>query len=234
MPDLDQRMTLAVILKNFPYAGHVLQRHGLDDLLCWLGTPLQEACRELKLDVARVLQDIAADGLAPPKPRSTLVVDPGSEDEALAAAEAEREEIEAELTAEEPEEEPAPPPSPDAAIPDVAAMFRARPKPEPVQKPRPTQRPTHKPTGKPTGKPALDPAQQAKLEAEARARAEEDRKASESLPDVAAMFRARPAAPPPPPTEEEQAAQEPQKGLVVPPKDSGSVLSKVMSWDRPE
>lgn len=232
MPDLDQRMTLAVILKNFPYAGHVLQRHGLDDLLCWLGTPLQEACRQLKLDPARIVADIALDGLEPPKPRSTLIVDPGSEKDALAAAQAERDEIEAELTAEEPEQAPPQPLTPEQQLPDVAAMFRARPAAEPAAKraPKPTA------AGAPATKPApkLDPAAQAKAEAEAKAKAEKEAELSASLPDVASMFRGRPVAPPPAEAAAEQPEQGPQKGLVVPPKDSGSVLSKVMSWDRPD
>lgn len=55
---LDVRETVNVIVRTFPGASSVLRRHGLDDLLWWAGTPLDEACRAQGIDVEGVAEEI--------------------------------------------------------------------------------------------------------------------------------------------------------------------------------
>ena len=221
MRDPDVRDTVGELLKQWPFATHVLKRHGIEDLLWWSGTKLGDVCRELKLDPAPILADVMREGLEPPKPRSAMVFDPGSEQEVKAAAEAERAEIEAELADYEAEAEAAaqPPAPPEQEIPDVAAMFKARPA-QPAQ-PRPKRT-------APPPKPAA-PQKPALSEEEARARAEAEAALAAEIPDVAKALRGRPVAPPPPPPEAE--APDPK---AMPAGEDGSLLSQIMKWGKPE
>lgn len=231
VPDL--RTTIGVIMKAYPYAGHVLKKHGLDDLLWWSGTALEDACKQLKLDPAALAEEIARDGMEPPRARSNLIVAPGSEQDALEAAAAER----ARLTAERAADVAAAAAEAEAVearaaavekeqIPDVAALYRGRPAdPQPPPRPRPAAAAPQKPQ-----KP-LSEAEQAEARAKAEAKAKAEAELAASIPDVSAMFRARPTSAPPPPAADGQEPPVEKGQLPVPPKDDkDSMLSKIMSW----
>lgn len=219
---------IGVILKTWPYAGHVLKRYGLDDLLWLSGTSLEAACKQVGADPAALAEEIAREGMEPPRARSNLVVGPGSEQEALEAAAAERARIEAEFqaeaarAAEEAEaEEAEAAAAPADAIPDVAALYRARPGEAAPPKPRPAPPKPARPQKQ------LSEAELAEAKARAEAKAKLEAELAASIPDVSSAFRAPPPAAPAPATEEEAP---PEKGLQVPPKGSDSVLAKIMSW----
>lgn len=152
---LDVRETVNVIVRTWPGASEVLRRHGLDDLLWWAGTPLDEACRAQGIDLEVVVGEIerqvdpdvarafkaqaaqpkaargaapAARGYEPPPSVTRMLADP--EQERMPDVDAVfRRPARALLEEQEApvEEEAPPPPEPvDDGMPDVAQVFKVR------------------------------------------------------------------------------------------------------------
>lgn len=139
---LDVHEKVNVIVRTWPGASVVLRRHGVDDLLGWAGTPLDVACREHGIDVEVVAEEIVRQ-VDPDVSHAFRAKPNGTTRKATTGREAPAAAIPPRAPAratEAPVQRAAtPPPLPpeiaeidapaqeEGALPDVSAVYRARP-----------------------------------------------------------------------------------------------------------